>query len=146
MNKLFLLVAVSLVIFIFSCNGPAENNIVPQEIDSSLFDTLQFDELSGLDTISIDSAGYADEELVLTKEIEKKYGKQWDFCDCVVKNDSVNTALMTTDDDSQMDLIIARMEVIDSHCVEILTFPNTTPDERAKHERKVNKCLKAAKK
>jgi hypothetical protein len=112
-----------------------------------VFDTslgIDTTNIKPIDTVAVDSGGYIDEDNALTTAIEKKYGEQWEFCDCVVRNDSVNTAIMETDDDAQIDLIIARMDTIEKHCKELLTTPNTTPDERARHERKVNKCLKAA--
>ena len=62
----------------------------------------------------------------------------------MVKNDSVNTAIETAGDD-EFDAILARMEVIDQHCKAMLAAPNTTPDEREAHERKVRKCLRNAK-
>lgn len=77
------------------------------------------------------------------EKIVKKYGEQWDFCTCVVANDSINTAFekggMTP---KQEEKVMARWEVVDQKCKELLTTPNTTPEERAKHDKKVMKCLK----
>lgn len=77
------------------------------------------------------------------EKIVKKYGEQWDFCTCVVANDSINDAFekggMTP---AQEEKIMARWEVVDQKCKELLTTPNTTPDERARHDKKVLKCLK----
>ncbi len=133
-------------VFIYSCNG-AENSVVNESgndslaIDTSMIDTLT---IEPIDTAVIDSSGYANEEEVLATVIEEKFGEQWDFCDCVVKNDSVNKAIETAGDD-EFDALLERMDVIDQHCKEMLTTPNTTPEERSKHERKVNKCLRSAK-
>lgn len=146
-NIIFCLTA---VLFTFSaCKGDGETTPGDlTETDTLTVDTVMVDTLSveAIDTVQVDSAGYIDEEAALTTQIEQQYGEQWDFCDCVVKNDSANNAIFETDDDAQLDLILARMEVIDQHCKEMLTSANTTPEERQKHERKVNKCLKAAKK
>lgn len=128
-----------------SCNGGGDS------LDDSLSDTLLIDTslidttINPIDTVKVDSAGYIDESSALTTQIEKVYGAQWDFCDCVVKNDSIEKAIFATDDDAQLDLILARMEVVDQHCKGLLTTANTTPDDRAKHERKVKRCLKDAK-
>ncbi|WP_343604658.1 hypothetical protein [Fluviicola sp.] len=77
------------------------------------------------------------------EKIVKKYGEQWDFCTCVVANDSINDAFekggMTP---AQEEKVMARWEVVDRKCKELLTTPNTTPEERAKHDKKVLKCLK----
>lgn len=138
---LFLIPLLSFV----SCGGSGEST------DESLLDSLQIDSclmdttLNPIDTVKVDSAGYLDETSALTNQIEKVYGTQWDFCDCVVKNDSIEKAIFATDDDAQLDLILARMEVVDQHCKGLLTTPNTTPDDREKHERKVRRCLKDAK-
>ena len=73
----------------------------------------------------------------------KKYGEQWDFCTCVVAHDSINDAFekggMTP---KQEEKLMARWEYVDNKCKELLTTPNTTPEERAKHDKKVMKCLK----
>lgn len=78
------------------------------------------------------------------EKIVQKYGEQWDFCTCVVKNDSINDAFekggMTPKQEEQL---MARWEYVDSKCKELLTTPNTTPEERARHDKKVLKCLKA---
>jgi hypothetical protein len=77
------------------------------------------------------------------EKIVKKYGEQWDFCTCVVANDSINDAFekgnMTP---KQEEKLMARWEYVDNKCKELLTTPNTTPEERAKHDKKVMKCLK----
>lgn len=77
-------------------------------------------------------------------EIVKKFGEQWDFCTCIVKSDSVNTALMEASDD-MFDAVMERSEYIDSKCKGLLILPNDTPEERSKHEKRVKKCLKEAK-
>ncbi len=146
MKKLIYPILCTIIVTFSSCNGEGpqgnESDTDTTTIDTSLgIDTT---DITPIDTVIVDSAGYIDEDAALTTIIEKKYGEQWDFCDCVVRNDSVNTAIMETDDEAQIDLIITRMDTIEKHCKEMLTTPNTTPDERARHERKVNKCLKAA--
>ena len=78
-------------------------------------------------------------------EIEKKYGEQWDFCTCVIKNDSINKAFSQPVSDAEFDKLSARFDVIDEKCKAFLVQnPNVTPEERAEHERKVKKCLKEA--
>ncbi len=79
------------------------------------------------------------------EKIVAKYGEQWDFCNCVVKNDSINSALEKTLTDKQTDKLMSRWEYIDTKCKEFLTTPNTTPEQRSKHEWKVKQCLKNAK-
>lgn len=131
---------------IFSCSSDGTKN---QNDKSQNSDTLQTDSLANdVDSVqlsedSLKAQGYAvDEVEKIDDKIEEKFGEQWDFCNCVIKNDSVQKAVETASDD-QIDAILARMEEIDMHCKKMLTQPNTTPEERAKYQRKVNKCLKA---
>ncbi len=79
-------------------------------------------------------------------KIEEKYGEQWDFCTCVVKNDSVNKAFMKDGiSDRDFDRLMNRSEFIDSKCQAFMVqSPNQTPEERLAHEKKVKNCLKEA--
>jgi hypothetical protein len=36
---------------------------------------------------------------------------------------------------------MSRWEYVDSKCKELTTFDNTTPEEREKHKKRVDKCL-----
>lgn len=76
------------------------------------------------------------------KKIEKKYGEQWDFCTCVRANDSINTAFEKNVSDKQAEKLMARWEHVELKCKSFLTQPNTTPEERALHEKKVKNCLR----
>lgn len=129
-----------------ACSGDGPSDTDTNNADSLAIDTslgIDTTDINPIDTVAVDSAGYIDEEEALTSQIEKVYGEQWDFCDCVVKNDSVNKAIETAGDD-EFDALLARMDTIDKHCKEMLTTPNTTPEERDRHARKVRKCLKNA--
>ncbi len=102
-----------------------------------------------LEVVDVNSALTKDTSTVPTKEIVanhekivKKYGEQWDFCKCVVANDSITDAFEKTLTPSQETKLMARWEYVDNKCKELTTTPNTTPEERTKHEKRVNKCLK----
>lgn len=99
---------------------------------------------------SLEAALIQDKSTAPTKEqkenhekIVKKYGEQWDFCSCIVANDSINDAFekgnMTP---AQEEKLMARWEYVDTKCKELTTAPSTTPEERAIHDKKVMKCLK----
>ena len=75
-------------------------------------------------------------------KIVKKFGEQWDFCSCVVANDSITDAFEKKLTPSQEEKLMARWDYVDSKCKELTTTPNTTPEERAKHDKRVMKCLK----
>ena len=76
--------------------------------------------------------------------IEQKYGEQWDFCNCVVKGDSINTALAKENiSDKEFDILFKRFDYISNKCQAFkIESQDRTPEERDKHQRKVNKCLK----
>jgi hypothetical protein len=125
---------------IYSCkNESIQDNIVDE------FEEQDSTAIFVSDEEIIDTAVYVSETIEkneIKKEIEKKYGKQWDFCDCVRKNDSIQKVIDKMGDDDDFDPVFERMEVIDQHCKEILTTPNSTPEEREKHKKRVQKCLK----
>jgi hypothetical protein len=79
-------------------------------------------------------------------KIVAKFGEQWDFCSCVVANDSINKAFEKDLNDKQAEVLMSRWEHVETKCKEFLTSPNNTPEERASHEKKVKKCLKEFKK
>lgn len=75
-------------------------------------------------------------------KIEEKYGEQWDFCHCVVVNDSIDKAIKGG---NTADKLIERWDYVDKKCQAFrIQDPNRTPEERDAHERRVKKCLKEA--
>lgn len=130
------------LIFLASCSSNEECRECQVETTK---DTIS--EVDDLHAALKDTAGEKKSVVAEMKEnhakIVKKYGEQWDFCTCVVANDSINDAFekggLTP---AQEEKIMARWEEVDRKCKELLTTPNTTPDERAKHDKKVMKCLK----
>jgi len=127
-----------------SCtNDPADTN-KPGYVSDRLTKIDNQDELtikSQLDSSS--TATYIESEIkAATDEVEKKYGEQWDFCDCIYKTDSINRAISnnTQLSNDDFDKLMARFEAIDSVCKILITAPNTTPDERKAHQRKVENC------
>ncbi|MBW7866694.1 MAG: hypothetical protein H3C31_00045 [Brumimicrobium sp.] len=138
------------ILFFTSCKSNSiedANNLndTIQEDHTSLEDENNEDETTvttaGVTKNTSDNADVKEAQ----KEIEKKYGEQWDFCTCIQKSDSVNNALMAANDD-EFDKVMARSEFIDSKCKTMLIQPNSTPEERLKHEKKVKQCLKNMKK
>ena len=100
--------------------------------------------ISNIDISEVDEK-HSEEFVESLIEIEKKYGEQWDFCTCVIKNDSINKAFSNPVSDQEFDRLSARFDVIDEKCKAFLVQnPNQTPEERANHEKKVKKCLKEA--
>ncbi len=140
-----LLVCFILTLLVVSCSGEQkkQENLkdIKNDIDTSTVSKLPEKESKKVVKV-IDKKT---EKKEVHEKIVAKYGEQWDFCNCVVKNDSINTALEKTLTDKQTDKLMARWEYVDSKCKEFLTTPNTTPEQRAKHEWKVKQCLKNVK-
>ncbi|WP_300664340.1 hypothetical protein [Fluviicola sp.] len=131
-----------LALFFVSCSSNEECKECEMDLTK---DTIsETDDLTtALKDTAVEKKSVAVEMKENHEKIVKKYGEQWDFCTCVVANDSINTAFekggMTP---KQEEKVMARWEVVDQKCKELLTTPNTTPEERAKHDKKVMKCLK----
>ncbi|MFA7274382.1 MAG: hypothetical protein WC044_10960 [Crocinitomicaceae bacterium] len=78
-------------------------------------------------------------------KIEEKFGEQWDFCRCVLANDSLDQLIKKNAELD--DKFMKAFEEVDLKCKAFLVMsPNQTPDERLEHESKIKKCLKAARK
>lgn len=75
-------------------------------------------------------------------KIEEKYGEQWDFCHCVVVNDSIDKAIKAGNTD---DVLLERWDFVDKKCQAFrIQDASRTPEQREQHEKKVRKCLKEA--
>lgn len=142
-NHIIILLS-SLIILVACKSGEGDNvdgNIDSTDVQKTDSTNLNMEsDASEKDTV-VDKVVYKDPEVQEAhEEIVKKYGIQWDFCTCVQKSDSVNTALMEASDD-KFDAVMERSEYIDSKCKGLLIQPNATPEDRYKHEKKVKKCL-----
>lgn len=145
-KTLYITLCFSIGLFFSSCKSE-ETNSMPEEekTEELLADDSQIEEESENETKEenqIQTTTTADAETRENiKRIEEKYGEQWDFCTCVVKMDSINTALMEASDEI-FDLVMERSDYIDNKCKEVLIQPNNTPEERSKHQQRVRECLK----
>lgn len=151
MNKLLFLLG---IVLLYSCagepTGAEKKRVVPT------IDTLAVEDDLEVDTIEIQSDYKMDnvdpEERKEFKEnlaqIEKKHGVQWDFCTCVIANDSLDKAVKNPNvTDLEMNQIFERFDVVAEKCKAFqIQNPNQTPEERARHEKKVRDCLRAAQK
>lgn len=139
-----IIVLTILAIWTSSCTN--ENNIDSIDIDATndtLVDTISMDTTDLDSLLAIDTIVYHEPEAQeIHEKIVQKYGIQWDFCTCIKKADSVNSAMMTEGiSDADFDKLMERSDFIDSKCKELTTQANQTPDERAKHMKKVKNCL-----
>lgn len=135
---------ISCLVLITSCNSTAKNSVDSIHSKDSITLTNGTDSLKTQSNRAVEEHYETDNNQTTEKIIRQKYGVQWDFCDCIVKNDSIQNAIDLAGDidDAEFDVLISRFEEIDQHCKSIIASPNTTPDERKAHERRVKKCLK----
>ena len=148
MHKLLFLVTLFAVI---SCKSDSEinfetvseNDTISEVID--VVDTIDKQIISDYDMSTVDKKNSQEFKQSLVK-IEKQFGEQWSFCDCVVKGDSINKAFTNPNlPDAEFDRLANRLDEIDAKCQAFrIQNPNVTPEERAKHEKKVRDCLKEA--
>ncbi|PKR81112.1 hypothetical protein CW751_05890 [Brumimicrobium salinarum] len=148
----YFLLVLSFIFVFTSCKSeePPIEKEVEQETEVAEKSTA-IEETQTIDSVDTDAdidtitQVYKDPEIQEAHvEIVKKYGEQWDFCTCIVKSDSVNTALMEASDDD-FDKVMERSDFIDNKCKGLLIQPNATPEDRYKHEKKVKGCLDSAK-
>lgn len=135
-----------------SCGGKdktGEKEVPTQEKPKTYKDTLEMQK----DSLDIDSEydletvdrEHQKEFMESLAKIENEFGEQWDFCTCIVKNDSINKASMKDLPDPEFDKLMDRMEYVDTKCQAFLVQSQSqTPEERYVHEQKVKKCLKNA--
>ncbi len=151
MNKLPLLFG---FLLLFSCSEePSKENKDPENptvdtaivVDSAVVDTIEIKSDYTMDNVD---PKVRQEFKANLAQIEKKHGVQWDFCTCVLANDSLNTAAQNPNlSDPEFDKIMERFDVVEEKCKAFrVQNPNQTPEERARHEKKVSDCLKEAKK
>ncbi len=140
-----LLVYLIFPLILISCVDQHSTNKVVKKQKTELDSLKQMKEKSKEAKKAVKVIDKKTEKIEVHEKIVEKYGEQWDFCNCVVKNDSINNALEKTLSDKQTDKLMARWEYVDTKCKEFITAPNTTPEQRAKHEWKVKQCLKNAK-
>jgi hypothetical protein len=90
------------------------------------------------DTIIVDDAEFVENK----RKIEKKFGQQWDFCRCVLANDSLDLLIKNNADLDEK--FMKKFDEVDQKCKAFLVMsPNKTPEERTIHEKKIKKCLMA---
>lgn len=151
MKKAITYLSFLLLVACTSQSDPVEDMVVtdPDQIEkdsiSRLEDSLDQMITSDYDMSMVDERKRKDfkENLI---QIEKEFGEQWNFCDCVVKKDSASKALLEEGiSDEHFDKVWARSEFIDSKCKAFdVQGDQRTPEERAKRDKNIKDCLRAA--
>lgn len=101
--------------------------------------TSKHSSTNNIQSNSSDSITQHDEK----ERITKKYGEQWDFCDCVQKNDSIDKLLKNQKlSDSELDNLLRRAEEIEIKCkLLLIDLKSNKPSDRLRHQEKVKACL-----
>lgn len=141
MKNFFLLVTIAL--FMISCGSGGECKECKKKKDEPVKDTVVDSMEEALKNDTVSTVGMTKEQKINHVKIVKKYGEQWDFCKCVIATDSIDDAVENSKlTDDQVTKLMERWDYVDKKCKELTTFENQTPDERAKHDKNVIKCLK----
>lgn len=148
----FTIILISLLFIVASCGGGSTDTKLKPKDDKPM--TEEDSLVAKKDSLNIKSEidmslvdpDKREEFLESLADIEDQYGQQWDFCTCVVKNDSIDKVFKNPGlSDSEVDRLMTRFDEIDLKCKAFLAQnPNQTPEDRIKHEKKVKDCLKAA--
>lgn len=134
------------LLFMSSCKSDTANENTNDENDIEVVEKDSYESALLSDTTK--KSHEVKEHQENLKKIEKKYGEQWGFCECVVANDSIDKAVkgITDFESKHAEKVLERFEYVSTKCQSFLGLDaNKTPEERAKHEKKVKKCLKDAK-
>lgn len=140
--KFIIVLLISSTVF-YSCKNDAqdaETNTKDKIVDTAkqITNTVELDTIQAPEMAFVDTTPEKSSQEI----IEQKFGKQWNFCDCIKANDSINTAMAGENlSDKDFDILVDRLDVIAQKCKEILVVPNTTVEEREAHKAKVKKCL-----
>jgi len=140
MKIFFKLLFVAAILQSCSNNAKVEEDIPLVEVDSLVIDKEPEQEIQELQKKKDVEVNVDFKEN--KAKIEKKYGEQWDFCKCVVLNDSIDKAVKAGNMD---DKLMERFDEVDLKCKSFLVMDNSrTPEERLLHDKKIAKCLRAA--
>ncbi|TNF48638.1 MAG: hypothetical protein EP305_04980 [Bacteroidetes bacterium] len=134
-----------LLLMLISCGGNETKTEPTDELDQDSVEMGLDEALKSADKKEKPAMDSVDLKKSI-KKIEAKYGEQWDFCDCVVKGDSINKAFMKPNiPDKEFDRLSKRFDEIDEKCQAFrIQDADRTPEERALHEKKVRRCLREA--
>ncbi len=145
-----------LVLFcMVGCSDLSENSEVrtEEEIDRDIKIKLNQAEAVEQEKAMADSAKVEEAELpeeVLTDdELEEKTEKaelkvlsKVTFCDCIKKQKALDDRLMETEDDAEMDKIMAEMdELTEGECKNLMADNSTSPEDRKNRKVKIQGCL-----
>tara|TARA_Y100001978_G_C23543691_1_gene361041 strand:- start:305 stop:715 length:411 start_codon:yes stop_codon:yes gene_type:complete len=134
--KLFV---VSFLVFVsFSCSEQKKENTINSKTNVDSLSSPVIDS-SNVKIVLPDTSEQNSQE----QRIVKKYGKQWEFCECIKKIDSLNKQSQKEGlSNEKLESILLEFDRIEKKCKSILSNSSHTPAQRKKHEKRVKDCLK----
>jgi hypothetical protein len=146
MRKFLPLLAITILLFACS-EPPADATLrIEEEIDRDIKEAINDAEEAELNEQEVDSIVeevLSDEALeVVTEKAELKVLSKVTFCDCIKKQKTLDDRLMETEDDVEMDKIMAEMdELIEGECKNLMADNSTSPEDREERKLKIQGCL-----
>ena len=146
-------VIVVVLFLLVGCSGAPENSEVrtEEEIDRDIKiilneaeeqEKVMADSVKGEDDESPDEILTDDELEVKTEEAELKELSKVTFCYCIKKQKVLDDRLMETEDDSEMDNIMAEMdELTEGECKNLMADNSASPEDRKERKAKIQGCL-----
>lgn len=137
-------------LFVSCSESPKDSNVqTNEELDTEIKEKLNEAEKAESD-LNVDTSfveaqeeELTDKELeVETEEAELKELSKVTFCDCVKKQKALDDRLMETEDDAEIDKIMAEMDELSAgECKNLLANNASSPEEREERKAKVEACL-----
>ena len=146
-------VIVVVLFLLVGCSGAPENSEVrtEEEIDRDI--KIILNEAEEQEKVMADSVKVEDDESpeeiltddeleVKTEEAELKELSKVTFCYCIKKRKVLDDRLMETEDDSEMDNIMAEMdELTEGECKNLMADNSASPEDRKERKAKIQGCL-----
>ena len=135
-----------MVVFFWSCSSDndAGKVITTEAADSAVVEQPVEQLMETEEAVAADTSGQMEsggEEEAAPKE-ELKQLPQVTFCDCIKKQKALDDRLMETEDDAEINKIMADMDELSAGpCKNLLADKSTSPDAREERKAKIAKCL-----
>ena len=151
MKNLLVLTYVALI-FVSCSEAPKSEVQSEEQIDKEIKTLLKEEEEKELeqkqeeDSIPMEEKPdeeLTDEELeVKTEKVELKVLSKVTFCDCIKKQKELDDKLMETEDDAEMDNILAEMDKLtEGECKNLMADKSSSPEAREERKAKIAACL-----
>ncbi|MBL4651681.1 MAG: hypothetical protein JKY53_02295 [Flavobacteriales bacterium] len=141
------------LLFIGCSETPKSSTVrTAEELDKDIKTMLNEAEAAEIEIQNSDSENVKEEEPeeiltdkeleAKTEEVELKVLSKVTFCDCIKKQKVLDNQLMETEDDAEMDKIMAEMDALsEGECKNLMADKSTSPEDREARKAKIQGCL-----